>query len=510
MVTAARPPRIALSGEVPSAAKAAQRALRCRTVGPREAEILVVGQPVRRTLKLLHALSRGAWVVEASWLIESAAAGRPLDPAPFECGIPGCRSARLRRAEGEPPVLCGLRVEVAEGTRVPTAALLAILAAAGAVVERNDDSAEPLAAWEAVGDGWRRLMGASEPALLDAIASGERLCPPPPQAPPPQAPPPQAPPPQAPPPQAPPPQAPPPQAPPPPRQCRRPDGVRRKRRAPPASGEAGPEDAAGGGGAAMAAMGAPAEVSGENVAPNAEPAPARAAAQGRGGERGGGEVAGGGERGGGEVAGGAGVRRPRRESAVASRCGGGGAAAAALPACLLPEGCTAAVLGGGDGEYFLLEEALELYRARLPHCSVDYAAAAAGSSSGRRRRGARTDFLGDVRDAGTSCVLWQGDRLVAACTFRELRAAGFAELLLLAVARGRGRSGLGSGLLRGLEGWLAARGVRCVAACAGLDCGGFWSRCGYDAEQPLEPRLWALLLDPFGNSRIMAKELPGG
>ena len=129
MVTAARPPRIALSGEVPSAAKAAQRALRCRTVGPREADILVVGQPVRRTLKLLHALSRGAWVVEASWLIESAAAGRPLDPAPFECGIPGCRSARLRRAEGEPPVLCGLRVEVAEGTRVPTAELLAILTA---------------------------------------------------------------------------------------------------------------------------------------------------------------------------------------------------------------------------------------------------------------------------------------------------------------------------------------------------------------------------------------------
>lgn len=97
--------------------------------------------------------------------------------------------------------------------------------------------------------------------------------------------------------------------------------------------------------------------------------------------------------------------------------------------------------------------------------------------------------------------------MIAACTFVAHPQNGFAELTLLAVARGRSRCGLGTALLHAVEELLRSRGVRCVAACAGLDCGGFWSKRGYDADARLETRWWALLTDPFGNSRIMAKRL---
>ena len=50
-----------------------------------EATHCICGSPGRRTLKLLFALARGAWVVSPQWLEQSVRAGRLLPPVLFEC-----------------------------------------------------------------------------------------------------------------------------------------------------------------------------------------------------------------------------------------------------------------------------------------------------------------------------------------------------------------------------------------------------------------------------------------
>tara|TARA_B100000795_G_C22364197_1_gene273623 strand:+ start:80 stop:238 length:159 start_codon:yes stop_codon:yes gene_type:complete len=50
--------------------------------------------------------------------------------------------------------------------------------------------------------------------------------------------------------------------------------------------------------------------------------------------------------------------------------------------------------------------------------------------------------------------------------------------------------------------------VRWAAACAGIDVTSFWARRGYCADACLPPEAWALLVDGFGNSRVMSKEIP--
>jgi len=191
-----------------------------------------------------------------------------------------------------------------------------------------------------------------------------------------------------------------------------------------------------------------------------------------------------------------------------------------------------------------MEEALDLYRSRLPGCNFDCGVvqgadagggagvADDGAGGGKEGAGGRArgrgrpkrtsggegtgqrqsnkptfDFLGSLKDVGSTAVLWRQDKVVAACTFLAHPSEGFAEITLLAVARGRSRCGLGSALLGAVEAWLGSKGVRCAAACASLDCGEFWSKKGYVPEAALEHRWWALLTDPFGNSRIMAKML---
>ena len=43
---------------------------------------------------------------------------------------------------------------------------------------------------------------------------------------------------------------------------------------------------------------------------------------------------------------------------------------------------------------------------------------------------------------------------------------------------------------------------------AGEDTLDFWRRCGYTEDAlTLQPEMWALLRDPFGNSRMLAKWL---
>ena len=50
-------------------------------------------------------------------------------------------------------------------------------------------------------------------------------------------------------------------------------------------------------------------------------------------------------------------------------------------------------------------------------------------------------------------------------------------------------------------------GVRWAAACAGIDVTSFWAKRGYCADACLPPEAWALLVDGFGNSRVMSKEI---
>jgi len=45
---------------------------------------VVVGEPIRRTLSLLHGIARGCWVVSRSWLMESLEQGRWADELSHE------------------------------------------------------------------------------------------------------------------------------------------------------------------------------------------------------------------------------------------------------------------------------------------------------------------------------------------------------------------------------------------------------------------------------------------
>ena len=64
-------------------------------------------------------------------------------------------------------------------------------------------------------------------------------------------------------------------------------------------------------------------------------------------------------------------------------------------------------------------------------------------------------------------------------------------------------------LLGAVERWLRVEGkVRCIVCLAGLDTMGFWRSKGYTEEAvELEPQQWALLRDPFGSSKLVAKWL---
>ena len=207
--------------------------------------------------------------------------------------------------------------------------------------------------------------------------------------------------------------------------------------------------------------------------------------------------------------------------------------AAQLQARLLPVETSCA----GGRSYFQVEDALQLYRKRLPRCDVLLVEEAhadnrrAGGGEGQhkhshqrsRKRLAERDFLRDLVEAelartivltrgdaaGTSaCTCDEDERVLAACTCVCHRAVGMCELQLLAVHRQHSRRGLGSLLLATVEQWLASEGVRCVVSLAGLDTVPFWQARGYSEDNvTLEPEWWALLRDPFGSSKILAKWL---
>ena len=163
--------------------------------------------------------------------------------------------------------------------------------------------------------------------------------------------------------------------------------------------------------------------------------------------------------------------------------------------------------GGGRndhiaGQYFLFEDAVNLYRQRLPKCNVDI---------GDQER----DFLQELVDAPmTRTALLQrrdgGERVttIAACTFVLHEAPlWLCELQLLAVSGRHARRGVGTLLLRSVERWLAAEGVQCIVTLSGLDTVDFWRKRGYTDPVTLEPAQWAALRDPFGSSMMLAKVL---
>lgn len=97
-----------------------------------------------RTLKVLHGITRGCWVVTMNWLLESAKCGRWLDPAPFEAAqwFPGAARARQCIARGDPPLFCGRRFWIQGETHTPAFNLREIVECLGGAVVRDSRAAD--------------------------------------------------------------------------------------------------------------------------------------------------------------------------------------------------------------------------------------------------------------------------------------------------------------------------------------------------------------------------------
>ena len=92
---------------------------------------LVLEAP-RRTVKVLHALARGAWVLKPEWLYASVEAGGWVREDSFEWGpedLPGARAARLARVHGDLGVMSGRVVFVEMDVSPPKATLEALVRA---------------------------------------------------------------------------------------------------------------------------------------------------------------------------------------------------------------------------------------------------------------------------------------------------------------------------------------------------------------------------------------------
>ena len=90
----------------------------------------------KRTLKVLHAILRGAWLVSDAWLLESLEAGELLDEAAYEVScFPGAKRARERREAGSPIApLAGLAVAIVDKDTESAARLRSMATSAGATL----------------------------------------------------------------------------------------------------------------------------------------------------------------------------------------------------------------------------------------------------------------------------------------------------------------------------------------------------------------------------------------
>lgn len=112
-----------------------------RSSGGQAPVAFVVGDTPRRSVRLLLALGRGAWIVDRSWALESISAGKW---ASFHehalAAFPGATAARRALTAGEAPVLDGLRVGHRGRLNMDVSEFLALVRVAGgdAVQQRCD------------------------------------------------------------------------------------------------------------------------------------------------------------------------------------------------------------------------------------------------------------------------------------------------------------------------------------------------------------------------------------
>ena len=412
-------------------------------------------EPLKRTHKVLLAVAAGGWLVGEDWLAASTAAGAPVDPEPYELAdrVPGCRISRLR---GGARSFCGLRVAVVGSTSMPAEELCQLIRAGGGEVVAEGKVA-----------GGRSTPG--RPLLVQHAPTGPWKL----------------------------------------------------------HAEADLYDALTDGAGIQADAGCSAECSvrgGGDCAVHDGRAAEDPSASGSGAGAGTCEPPAHGEE---RTAAAPPPRSPRQlrrlgrgasSASSSSAAPGGGAVplslvadSSARVARLLPAQLS------DETEYFDADEALKLYRHRLPECNVMLPAAGQAAGRGGRggqraaKRGRERDFLHELvfeADGARTAVLrpanGAGDAMLAACTFVHHRAEGLCELWLLAVRQSR--RGLGSVLLGAVEAWMRDQGVRCVVCLAGEDTVDFWGRHGYAAEHvTLRPEWWAMLADPFGGSHMVAK-----
>jgi microcephalin len=138
---------------------------------------LVVAEP-KRTLKVLHAIARGAWLLTPAWLYASLEAGRWVAEDEYEdATFPGARASRLAR--GSAALLEGVKLAVFEPRRKapPAGELRQLATAAGAtlvkkgpcavVIVAQGDTAGAVAACAA----HKGAAVVTELWLLDALAA---------------------------------------------------------------------------------------------------------------------------------------------------------------------------------------------------------------------------------------------------------------------------------------------------------------------------------------------------
>jgi hypothetical protein len=164
-----------------------------------------------------------------------------------------------------------------------------------------------------------------------------------------------------------------------------------------------------------------------------------------------------------------------------------------------------------------LDEAVEIYRSRLPRCNVSMSQIEPVHGADKD---SSLDFLGQIVTAfgSRTATLRESDALasrggkrpsaIGACTFVLHEHLGFCELQLLAVTRRYSRPGMGSALLGAVENHLIDRGMRCVVCLAAHDAVGFWLKKGYATihDEHTLPRSWhAAMYDPFDSCVLMTK-----
>jgi hypothetical protein len=132
----------------------------------------------KRTLKVLAAIARGAWVVRSNWLYASLEARKWVDEAEHEVDaarFPGARAMRAAAAAAAPGLLSSRAFYIAGATRPKPEDLATIVKLAGGRVTKRDTEADIVLASEAHLRGLKGKVPhntVSETWLFDCIVAG--------------------------------------------------------------------------------------------------------------------------------------------------------------------------------------------------------------------------------------------------------------------------------------------------------------------------------------------------